>query len=177
MPSQGQAHRTLGRKSGPRKMLLRQLVTSVIEHESITTTYARAKEAQPLVEKMITHSKQNTRQDLGAIAGFVFNVSYSLKKLRDVLAPRYKNRQGGYTRVLHLEPRGRDAAPMAVLELVDGKKDLRLYLTAKAIARSIHDNIPLDKTTLANKAKYMSTPEGAQLLQEKTELLQKVFYP
>ncbi|KAK9454251.1 ribosomal protein L17 [Dipodascopsis uninucleata] len=177
MPSQGQAHRTLGRSSAHRRALLRNLVTSVIEHESITTTFARAKEAQPLVEKMITEAKENTNASRSSIYGFVFRPEVSVNKLLNVLAPRYKSRNGGYTRILHLEPRGWDAAPMAVLELVDGPRDLRFYLTAKAIARAESEGRSPDPITKLNQSKVTAKePNGMSLLREKVELFKKLFY-
>ncbi|KAK9241228.1 ribosomal protein L17 [Lipomyces kononenkoae] len=178
MPSQGQAHRTLGRASGPRRALLRQLVTSLIEHDSITTTYARAKETQPLIEKLITHAKDRTVAGRKYIYGLVFNPALSMKKLYDDLAVRYKERTGGYTRLLHLEPRDRDAAPMAVLELLGGPKDLRLYLTAKAIARAeVLGKTKLDMATTLNKRKIVANMEnGEQLLREKVELMKRIYH-
>ncbi|KAK9368783.1 ribosomal protein L17 [Lipomyces kononenkoae] len=178
MPSQGQAHRTLGRASGPRRALLRQLVTSLIEHDSITTTFARAKETQPLIEKLITHAKDGTVSGRKHIYGFVFNPELSMKKLYDELAVRYKERTGGYTRMLHLEPRDRDAAPMAVLELLGGQKDLRLYLTAKAIARAeVAGKTKLDMATALNKRKIEANMEnGEQLLREKVELMKQIYH-
>ncbi|KAK9363725.1 ribosomal protein L17 [Lipomyces starkeyi] len=178
MPSQGQAHRTLGRASGPRRALLRQLVTSLIEHDSITTTYARAKETQPLIEKLITHAKDGTVTGRKSIYGFVFNPALSMKKLYDELAVRYNDRTGGYTRLLHLEPRDRDAAPMAVLELLGGPKDLRLYLTAKAIAHAeVSGKTKLDRATALNMRKIEANmQDGKQLLREKVELMKRVYH-
>ncbi|KAJ8100454.1 ribosomal protein L17 [Lipomyces tetrasporus] len=178
MPSQGQAHRTLGRASGPRRALLRQLVTSLIEHDSITTTYARAKETQPLIEKLITHAKDGTTSGRKSVYGFVFNPALSMKKLYDDLALRYRGRTGGYTRLLHLEPRDRDAAPMAVLEFVGGPKDLRLYLTAKAIARAeVLGKTKLDMATALNKRNIEEKMQnGKELLGEKIELMKRVYH-
>ncbi|KAK9448867.1 mitochondrial 54S ribosomal protein bL17m [Limtongia smithiae] len=177
MPSQGSAHRTLSRPSGHRRALLRNLVTSLIEHDSITTTYARAKEAQPLVEKLITAAKENTNATQHITYGFVFQPKVSMPKLYDVLAKRYETRTGGYSRVLHLEPRQWDSAPMAVLELVDGKKDLRLYLTAKAVARAETAGQKLDKATALNVKKIIAgSPEGNQVLREKVELMKTAFF-
>ncbi|KAK7204852.1 ribosomal protein L17 [Myxozyma melibiosi] len=178
MPSQGQAHRTLGRPSGHRRALLRNLVTSLIEHESITTTYARAKEAQPLLEKMITAAKINTNATRARMYSFVFSPKLSIDRLVNEFAPRYADRTGGYTRLLHLEPRAKDSAPMAVLEMVGGPKDLRLYMTAKAIARAETKGVPFeDKPTKLNYQKITENmPNGAQVLREKVELMKKIYF-
>ncbi|KAK9475811.1 ribosomal protein L17 [Lipomyces japonicus] len=176
MPSQGQVHRTLGRSSAHRRALLRNLVSSVIEHESITTTYARAKEAQPLVEQLITSAKYGNSQGRSKIYGFVFKPEVTMARLYDELAPRYQTRTGGFTRLLHLEPRSYDAAPMAVLELIDGPKDLRFYLTAKAIARAQVEGLKLDRATQFNKKKIEKDEGRAEALTQKVELFKQVFF-
>ncbi|KAK9463289.1 mitochondrial 54S ribosomal protein bL17m [Lipomyces oligophaga] len=197
MPSQGQVHRRLGRPSGHRRAMLRNLVTSLLKHDSITTTHARAKEAQPIVEKLITAAKTLVPAEQVAesaspafapaklakynathrIYGTVFDPKSTIKRLMTVVAPRYISRTGGYTRVLHLEPRSWDSAKMSVLELIGGDKDLRLYITARAIARAAAENRALDPASAKNKLKIIqSMPDGEQVLNEKVDIMTRVFY-
>ncbi|KAL9527064.1 hypothetical protein SMMN14_09382 [Sphaerulina musiva] len=127
-------YRHLSRHSAHRKALLRNLVTSLIEHESITTTWHKAKEAQRLAEKLITLGKRNTIASQQGAQAILFDPPKHLPKLFNELRLRYATRPGGYTRVLRLEPEKEDQAASAILELVDGPKDMRLAITAKSIA-------------------------------------------
>ena len=109
--------RKLGKTSAQRKALLRQQVTDLLEHGKLETTFTRAKEVQPVVEKMITLGKK------GGLANYRRALSYITKedvanKLFKEVAPGYKERNGGYTRVTRTGPRRGDAAEMAVIELV-----------------------------------------------------------
>jgi large subunit ribosomal protein L17 len=110
--------RRLGRTSAHRKALLRNMVTSLLEHEQIRTTDAKAKELRGVAEKMITLGKRGTlharRQALQTIRS-----KDVTSKLFDELANRYRERPGGYTRVIKLGQRVGDAAPMSIIELVD----------------------------------------------------------
>ncbi len=112
------AGRHLGRNSAQRKALFRGLVTQVLQHERIETTEAKAKAVRADVEKMITLAK---RGDLHArrMALRTVHDKKVVEKLFDQLGPRYKERNGGYTRIIHLGPRHGDAAEMVFLELVD----------------------------------------------------------
>jgi large subunit ribosomal protein L17 len=111
--------------------MLRDLTTDLIINESIVTTETRAKEIRKSVEKMITLGKRGDLHARRQAAAFVRNevatvkedgddivIETALQKLFNDLAPRYKERQGGYTRILKTEPRRGDAAPMAIIELV-----------------------------------------------------------
>ena len=109
--------RKLGKTSEQRRALLRQLVTDLLENGKIATTFCRAKEVQPVVEKMITLGKK------GDLAAYRKALSYITKedvahKLFKEIAPKYADRNGGYTRVTRTGPRPGDAAEMAVIELV-----------------------------------------------------------
>ena len=121
-------HRTSGRKlnrtSQHRQMLFRNLAQALIKHEQIVTTLPKAKELRPVVERLITLGK---RGDLHArrMAFARLRDDAMTKKLFEVLGPRYQERQGGYTRVLKAGFRYGDAAPMAVIELVDRDEDAR----------------------------------------------------
>lgn len=125
------AYRKLGRTSSQRKALLRDLTTDLIINERIVTTEARAKEIRSTVEKMITLGKRGDLHARRQAAQFVRNevadvreegedivVESALQKLFSNLAPRYSERQGGYTRILKTEPRRGDAAQMVIIELV-----------------------------------------------------------
>ncbi|GKT60735.1 50S ribosomal protein L17 [Colletotrichum tofieldiae] len=146
-------YRHLSRNSSARQALLRGLVTSLVAHEHIHTTYAKAKEAQRLADKLITYAKRDneeTRRKAQAILYVgpplraaepastcsVANTPHDLlPKLFGELRERYFERPGGYTRVLRTEPRSTyDQAPSAILELVDGPRDARFMMTAKAVA-------------------------------------------
>ncbi|PLB44011.1 ribosomal protein L17 [Aspergillus steynii IBT 23096] len=135
MAGGGGNFRHLGRKSSHRQALLRNLVTSLIEHESITTTWPKAKEAQRLAEKLITLGKKNTESSRRRALSIFYNPHQMLPKLFGSLRERYAERPGGYTRVLRVEPKKDDQAPSAILELVDGPKDMRFAMTARTIAR------------------------------------------
>ena len=110
--------RKLGRTSAHRKSLFRNMVTSLLDHEQIQTTDAKAKELRGVAEKMITLGKRGTlharRQALRTIRSKDVTA-----KLFSELADRYRERPGGYTRVIKLGLRAGDAAPMAIIELVD----------------------------------------------------------
>lgn len=112
------AGRHLGRNTGQRRSLFRNLIIQVLRHERITTTEAKAKAVRADVEKMITFAK---RGDLHARRMVLETVQDKkvVEKLFETLGPRYKERNGGYTRLFKLGPRLGDNAPMVILELVD----------------------------------------------------------
>jgi len=113
-----QGGRKLGRTTSHRLAMLRNMVTSLLEHEQIETTDAKAKEVRRVAEKMITLGK---RGDLHArrLAMRVVRTREVAAKLFDELAPRFQARPGGYTRVLKSRRRVGDAAPLSLVELVD----------------------------------------------------------
>jgi large subunit ribosomal protein L17 len=98
--------------------MLRNLTTSLLENGKIETTVTRAKEVQKLADKMVTLGKANTLHTKRQALGFVTKRDV-VSKLFDEIAPKYSERNGGYTRVIKIGPRRGDAAEMAVLELVD----------------------------------------------------------
>ena len=101
------------------------MVSSLITHERIVTTVAKAKEVQPIAEKMITLAKKQDLHNLRRAAAVVRGDT-TLSKLFDILGPRYEHREGGYTRVMKLaKPRSGDNAPMAVIEFVDRPGEIR----------------------------------------------------
>lgn len=109
--------RKFGRRSGPRRAMLRNLVTSMILAEKIVTTEAKAKQIRSITEKMVTLGKRNDLHARRQVLAYLLDEN-AVTKLFENIAPRYEDRQGGYTRILKLGPRRGDAAPMAILELV-----------------------------------------------------------
>lgn len=119
------SYRKLGRTSAQRKAMLRDLTTDLIINERIETTEARAKELRSVVEKMITLGKRGDLHARRQAAAFIRNEvanaengQDALQKLFADVAPRYEERQGGYTRIMKLGPRRGDGAPMVIIELV-----------------------------------------------------------
>ena len=120
----------LKRDVGARKALLRNLVTSVIEHERVITTVTKAKAVKPLVEKMITLGKQDTLHARRQAAAFL-QTPASVKKLFDTLGTRFGQRNGGYARIVRVGPRKGDGAEQAMLELVGSELVKRAAERAK----------------------------------------------
>lgn len=110
-------YRKLRRPSDQRRAMLRNLVTSFLEHGKIMTTETRAKETQSIAEKMVTLGK---RGDLHARRQALAYITKEdvVKKLFDEIAPKYTERNGGYTRIMKVAPRRGDAAEVVILELV-----------------------------------------------------------
>lgn len=108
--------RKLGREKNQRNALLASLAVSLVAHGKIKTTTAKAKELRPFIERLVTHAKK------GSVAGFR-KVGETLpkvatQKLVKDIAPRYQDRKGGYTRIIHAEARKRDAAKISFIEFV-----------------------------------------------------------
>jgi large subunit ribosomal protein L17 len=120
----GNAHRKLGRKTQHRRAMFANMAAALVKHEQIVTTLPKAKELRPVVEKLVTLAK---RGDLHARrnAISVMRDVPMVKKLFDVIGPRYKDRNGGYTRVLKAGFRHGDSAPVAVIEFVDRDVDAK----------------------------------------------------
>lgn len=110
--------RKLNRTSSHRKALLRNMSAALIKHEQITTTLPKARELRPYLEKLITLAKHGGLANRRLAHARLLDDAQE-KKLFEVLSARYADRQGGYTRVIKAGIRGSDAAPMAVIELVD----------------------------------------------------------
>lgn len=118
------AGRKLSRKSGHRKALFRNMAAALIKHEQITTTTAKAKELRPYVEKLITLAKRGGLSNRRLAHARLLDDA-QLQKLFSVLAERYADRDGGYTRVIKAGYRQSDAAAIAVIELVDRDEDAK----------------------------------------------------
>ena len=109
--------RKLGRTTAQRKAMLRQLTTDLLEKGRIETTVTRAKEVQPIAEKMITLGKKNGLANYRKALSYITKEDVANKLFKEI-APKYADRNGGYTRVTRIGPRRGDAAEMAVIELV-----------------------------------------------------------
>ncbi|MBU0668684.1 MAG: 50S ribosomal protein L17 [Alphaproteobacteria bacterium] len=120
----GISQRKLGRKSGHRKALFRNMSAALIKHEQILTTLPKAKELRPYVEKLITLAKRGGLSNRRLAHARMLDDT-QLKKLFDVLAERYADRDGGYTRIIKAGYRGSDAAQMAIIEFVDRDVDAK----------------------------------------------------
>jgi len=110
--------RTLGRKKGQRTALLRSLARSLVMHEKITTTVARAKELRPFVEELVTRSKKADIASRRLVFMRLGGSPATVKKLHDTLATRYASRAGGYTRIIKLGPIGKRMVDSAVIEFI-----------------------------------------------------------
>ena len=121
-------HRVGGRKlqrtSAHRAALFRNMSAALIKHEQITTTVAKAKELRPYVEKLVTLAKRGGLANRRLAMSRLMDDT-QLTKLFDVLAERYKDRNGGYTRVIKAGIRASDAAPIAIIEFVDRDVDAK----------------------------------------------------
>ncbi len=140
-------HKIKGRKfnrtSSHRKAMLQNLSSSLIEHEQINTTLAKAKDLRPIVEKLITLGKRGDLHARRQALSYIQNREL-VTKLFSTLSDRYSERQGGYIRIMKAGFRTGDSAPMAIIEFVDrdtdakGKKDLeRLAIEDAAYAEEV----------------------------------------
>ena len=111
------ANRKLGKTTDQRMAMLRQQVTDLLAKGRMTTTVTRAKEIAPLAEKMITLGKQGGLNNYRQAMAFITREDVA-KRLFDEVAPKYAERNGGYTRIIRTGPRKGDAAEMAIIELV-----------------------------------------------------------
>src|SRR5499433_1687553 len=120
----GNAHRKLNRKPEHRRAMFANMAAALIKHEQITTTLPKAKDLRPIVEKLVTLGK---RGDLHARRKAIAEIRDvpMVKKLFDVIGPRYKERNGGYTRIMKAGFRYGDSAPLAVIEFVDRDVDAK----------------------------------------------------
>lgn len=118
------AGRKLNRTSSHRKAMFANMAVSLIEHEQIVTTLPKAKELRPIVEKLVTLGK---RGDLHARRQVISQIQdeTQARKLFEAIAPRYADRQGGYTRIMKAGFRHGDSAPMAVIEFVERDVDAK----------------------------------------------------
>ncbi|MBQ3588291.1 MAG: 50S ribosomal protein L17 [Oscillospiraceae bacterium] len=109
--------RKLGRTSDHRRAMMRAMVTYLFENGKIETTVTRAKEVRAVAEKMITLGKTNTLHSKRQVYSYITKEDVA-KKVFDEIAPKYEDRNGGYTRIIKIGPRRGDAAEMAIIELI-----------------------------------------------------------
>lgn len=118
------AGRKLGRNSSHRRALLRNLVTSFLEHERLVTTLPKAKEIRPMAEKMITLGKRDSLHARRQVQAYVLKESIA-KKVFASIAPRFADRPGGYSRIIKLGNRAGDGAPLAIIELLGSELEVK----------------------------------------------------
>ncbi len=120
----GKAHRKLNRTAEHRKAMFANMCAALIKHEQIITTLPKAKELRPVVEKLITLGKRGDLHARRQAISQMRDIDMA-KKLFEVLGPRYKERNGGYTRIIKAGFRYGDSAPVAVIEFVDRDEDAK----------------------------------------------------
>ncbi|WZH43564.1 ribosomal protein L17 [Fusarium acuminatum] len=151
-------YRHLSRNSAARTALLRGLVTQLVKYEHIHTTYAKAKEAQRMAEKLITLAKRDNEPARRSAQGVLYSPHTLLPKLLGELRTRYLTREGGYTRVVRTESKNTyDQGESAILEFVDGPKDSRFMMTAKTVARDRmlgKDHTPVTRTNIKKVTQF-----------------------
>ncbi|KAM0788696.1 hypothetical protein ACM66B_002793 [Microbotryomycetes sp. NB124-2] len=131
------ANNGLSRTTSHRMLMLRNLVSSLMQHEQVQTTVAKAKQAQRLADKVIQWAKNGTRSDRTRANLFLLNSGTTLNKLFTEYAQRYASRPGGYTRVVRTGFRQGDHAELAVLQLVDGPNDIKFETASRAVGREM----------------------------------------
>ena len=154
------SHRRVGRKLGVvtkhRISMFRNMVTDLLRHESIKTTDTRAKELRRLAEKMITLAKRGTLHSRRQAAAFIRDKAV-LKKLFDELAQKYKNRQGGYTRIIKFGFRRGDNAPVSIIELVE--EEVKSKGKKKAKKSKVKEPVPPTESAEARSSKKEAAEE------------------
>ena len=141
--------RKLGRPTPHRIALLRNLCTSLFEHERLTTTVQKAKEMRPVAEKLITLGKVGSLHARRQAAGFLLKAAV-LQKLFDNIAGRYADRNGGYTRIIKLGYREGDGADLAIIELLGS--ELSVKKAEKAAAKAAADKAKAGKKSKPEKS-------------------------
>ncbi|QLQ78476.1 hypothetical protein HG537_0A07230 [Torulaspora globosa] len=175
--------RKLSRTKPHRDALLKNMVTQLLQHGSIVSTHEKCKEASRLAERVITWAKKVNenrssplRSEIQSKLFLAGDNSKLMEKLLEEIAPRYMGRNGGYTRVLHLEPRLGDKAKQSVLELVNtpvvdsegnfNRGNMKLWLLVKTIMHDESCNKPYNALTLKNLKKMLVGKAPEQLRSE-----------
>jgi large subunit ribosomal protein L17 len=170
------SHRRLvkhfSRKSGPRKALLRGLMVSLVEHGRIKTTVVKAKEVRRHIEKAITLGKKGTLNSIRLVSSKLANSDMAVDLVKNI-APRFKDRAGGYTRVVKIGRRPGDAAEMAFLEFVDfdWKSKVEAKDTKKSAAAKKEDKATVKAESKVKKAKTVQaakTKKGVRQMKNKS---------
>lgn len=133
MHRHGYQGRKLQRSAGPRRALVRGMATSLVLHEAVTTTEAKAKEIAPYFERLVTYAKKGTLAGRRSLSEELMTEN-AIQKLLQELLPAFADRNGGYTRIIHMPNRRGDNAPMARLSLVLNE-DARAAAVKKASAK------------------------------------------
>lgn len=158
------AGRTFNRDTNARKAMFIGLAKNLIEKEQIKTTLPKAKDLRRVVEKLITRAKEDSVANRRLTASELGNSSAAtVKKLFTVLGPRYAKRPGGYTRVLKAGFRYGDAAPMAIIELVDRDENAK-KATPKTVAAETTEPVAKEATAETKKA---TAPRATKVVAEK----------
>ena len=118
------AHRKLSRNTSNRRALLRNLVTDLLDHGRLMTTLPKAKEVRPLAEKMITLGKRDNLHARRQLQAFLLREAVA-KKVCDTIAPRFADRNGGYSRIIKLGNRKGDGADLAIIELLGSELEVK----------------------------------------------------
>ncbi|CAA7027126.1 unnamed protein product [Microthlaspi erraticum] len=147
--------RKLGRATGHRMSMLRTLVSQLVKHERIETTVTKAKEVRRLADNMIQLGKEGSLDAARRAAGFVRGDDV-IHKIFTELAYRYKDRTGGYTRMLRTRIRTGDAAPMAYIEFIDRENELR---QSKPATPQPPQRVPLDPWARSQLSKQLAPPK------------------
>src|SRR5208283_3701471 len=150
--------RKLGRTSQHRDALLANLVASLINHKRVKTTLAKAKAARPLAEKLVTLGKSGTLHDR-RLAVAKIGQRDAVSKLFAEISPGFKDRKGGYTRIIKLGPRASDAAPIAFLEGVDYVVEVEAAPVAKAEKAPKTDKPKADKPAKTDEVPKADKPK------------------
>lgn len=135
----GNAHRKLNRTAEHRKAMFANMCAALIKHEQIITTLPKAKDLRPIVEKLVTLGKRGGLHARRQAVSQLRDVEMA-KKLFDVLGPRYKDRNGGYTRIIKAGYRYGDSAPIAVIEFVDRDEDAKGKDSGPVQAKTAEEN-------------------------------------
>lgn len=157
--------RKLGREAAQRKTLMRGLASQIILYEKITTTLPKAKEVRPVIEKLITRAKIDSVANRRQVAKFLSNKDKALEKLFVELGPLYKNRNGGYTRIVKLGNRVGDNAPIAQIQLLDTEK-LTKKAVEKASKQSATSNKGSEKKSAVKSAKKSKVATKSKIKME-----------
>ncbi len=149
------AGKKLGRDSSHRRAVLRNLVTSLFQHEEISTTYSKAKALRPIAEKMITLAKRGNLHARRQALSYIMDKSVT-HKLFDQMKDRFLDRQGGYIRILKTGHRTGDGAPLVIIQLLSANKEKSSGKTIKKSIngkKKISGKISNEKVTLKGKMK------------------------
>ncbi len=165
------AGRRLGRTTSHRVAMFRNMVTSLFNHEKITTTDSKAKELRSIAEKMITLGKRGDLHAMRQAASYIRDKA-TVTKLFTTIAPRYKERQGGYTRIIKLSIRQGDNAPVSLIELVEEeltvKAPVKKAPAKKAAAKPAAKPAPAQEAAPAEETAAEVAPQTAVVEPEET---------